>query len=282
MKPLELAIFECGIRINCSDRHIESLLLANYGCFKRALKKPALNYYIDRDTATGRTVIIKNGFAPMIGSEDGEFLFLIEKEMTIELQKRRPDLYFIHAAALECAGKVVLLVAPSRGGKSTTAWGLLHHGFRYLSDELAPIKLDSMEVLPYPHAICLKHQPPMPYRLPDRTLYATKTIHVPTASLPGEIVNKPTSLAAIFFLQLRQQPCVPGIERIGNAESAARLYANALNSLAHKGEGLDAVIAIAKNTLCFQLTVGDLSPTCALIKTTLQSLRSLAPITSVS
>ena len=47
-------------------------------------------------------------------------------------------------------------------GKSTTAWGLLHHGFSYLSDELAPIDLETLEVLPYRHALCLKRRPPSP------------------------------------------------------------------------------------------------------------------------
>jgi hypothetical protein len=146
----------------------------------------------------------------MMASDDGEFLFLFEKDMTIELQKHRSDLYFIHSAALEFAGKAFLLVAPSRGGKSTTTWGLLHHGLRYLSDELAPIRLETMEVYPYPHAICLKQKQPQPYLLSDRTLYTSRTMHVPTELLPGEIGERPTPLIAIFFLQLGHQSFAPG------------------------------------------------------------------------
>jgi hypothetical protein len=273
MKSLTLTVFDCEIRIDCFDRNIKSLLLANYGCFKRALKSAVLHYYIDREPKSGRIVIVRNGFAPIVGSDDREFLFLFEKDMTIQLQKRRRDLYFLHAAALEFADKAVLLVAPSGGGKSTTTWGLLqHHGFRYLSDELAPIKLDGMEVLPYPHALCLKHHPPMPYRVPDLTLYTSRTMHIPAELLPGKIGNGPTPLAAIFFLHLSRQPRAPIIEPIGDAESAARLYANALNSLAHRGEGLDAAIEIARSNFCFQLTLGDLSATCALMKNTLRAI----------
>jgi hypothetical protein len=217
-------------------------------------------------------VIFRNGFAPIIGSDDGEFLFLFEKDMTIELQKRRTDLYFLHAAALEFMDNAVLLVAPSGGGKSTTSWGLLHYGFGYLSDELAPIKLNGMKVLPFPHAICLKRQPPNPYRLPDRTLYTSRTMHIPAELLPSKIGSRPGPLAAIFFLQLSLECFAPSIERLGNAESAARLFANVLNALAHKGEGLDAAIKITKRTPCFKLTIGDLSATCASIKKTLQGL----------
>ena len=208
----------------------------------------------------------------MVASDDGEFLFLFEKDMTIELQKIRRDLYFIHSAALEFSGKAFLLVAPSGGGKSTTTWGLLHYGFGYLSDELAPVRLDSMEVQPYPHAICLKKKPPKPYFLPDHTLYTSRTMHVPAKFLPGEIGRGPTPLVAIFFLRQSPESSAPTIEPITKAEAAARLFANALNALAHKGEGLDGVIKIARNTLCFELTIGDLAATCELVKNTSQGL----------
>lgn len=272
MKPIELAVFDCGIRIDCVDSRAESLLVANYGWFKRGPKDPQLHYYIDREPTSHRVVIVRDGVAPMVASDDGEFLFLFEKDMTIELQKIRRDLYFIHSAALEFSGKAFLLVAPSGGGKSTTTWGLLHHGFRYLSDELAPVRLEAMEVYPYPHAICLKQKPPKPYLLPDRTLYTSRSMHVPTEFLPGEVGARPTPLAAIFFLQLGLQSSAPGVEPIGKAEAAAHLFANSLNPLAHKGEGLDGVIELAKNNRCFQLTIGDYSATCALVKDTLQDL----------
>jgi len=45
--------------------------------------------------------------------------------LTIELQKLRSDLYFLHAAVLGFKGKACLLVAPSGGGKSLTTWGVI-------------------------------------------------------------------------------------------------------------------------------------------------------------
>jgi hypothetical protein len=50
--------------------------------------------------------------------DDGELLYIVEKDLTIELQKLRRDLYFLHAAALAIAQNAFLLVAPSGGGKS--------------------------------------------------------------------------------------------------------------------------------------------------------------------
>jgi hypothetical protein len=203
--------------------------------------------------------------------DDGEFLFQFEKDMTVQLQKLRHELYFLHGAALEFAGRSILLVAASGVGKSTTTWGLLHHGFRYLSDELAPVRLESMEVYPYPHAICFKKAPPKPYYLPDRTIYTSRTMHVPAEILPGETTNDPIPLVAIFFLR---QSCLsaPTVKSITKGEAAARLFANALNALAHEGDGIDGAIEIARRSLCFELAIGDPFATCALVKNTLQDL----------
>jgi hypothetical protein len=207
----------------------------------------------------------------LVARDHGEFLFQFEKDMTIQLQKLRRELYFLHGAALEFAGRSILLVAASGVGKSTTTWGLLHHGFRYLSDELAPVRLDSMKVDPYPHAICFKKKPPEPYLLPDRTIYTCRTMHVPAESLPNETANDPAPLVAIFFLR-QSGFSAPTVKSITKGEAAARLYVNALNALAHQGDGIDGAIAIARRNSCFELTIGDLSATCALVKNTLQDL----------
>ncbi len=49
----------------------------------------------------------------------------------------------IHAAALEMNGRAVLLPAPPGSGKSTLCAGLLHRGWRLLSDELALLDMQT-------------------------------------------------------------------------------------------------------------------------------------------
>ena len=113
---------------------------------------PVLDYRVE--SRPGESLaLLRNGQEVSIVQSPDDMLFLLEQDVTVELQKRRSDLYFLHSAAIERQGKAWLLAAESGSGKSTTAWGLLHHGFGYLSDELSPIDLDSMRVFPYAHAL---------------------------------------------------------------------------------------------------------------------------------
>ena len=196
-------------------------------------------------------------------------MFLLEKDLTVELQKRRPDLYFLHSAALERKGKACLLAADSGSGKSTTTWGLLHHGFAYLSDELSPVDLDSMRVFPYPHALCLKQVPPPDYPLPAETIDLGRTLHVPVRSLPSETITEPLPLGAVFLVKYCPRLAAPELRAISAAEAGARLYLTALNALSHPNRGLDAAVGIAEHVPCFAIHSAALPATCALIRSAL-------------
>jgi len=203
--------------------------------------------------------------APVPAADLGDLLFQVEKAIILGLQRCRPDLLFIHAAALERDGAAWLLVGESGSGKSTTAWGLLHHGFSYLSDELAPVDLDTLEVFPYPHALCLKRRPPPPFSLPAATIDLGRTIHVPARSLPSAYRVDACALRAAVFVSHDRRVSEPVLRRLGTAEAAARLYVATLNALAHPARGLDAVLRVAGRASCFGLQVGDLERTCKLL-----------------
>lgn len=278
---LNLGVLGRTIRIDCRTPAAYELLSANFSSLSQAHQAHAdLEYSVGLDQETSRMQICRAGQAPLTAQDDGEFLFLFEKDLTIEIERQRRDLYFIHAAALEVGSNAVLLVAPSGKGKSTTAWGLLHHGFRYLSDELAPVELETMRVFPYPHALCLKSEPPENYSLPTGILRTARTVHVPTHSLNHAPVNEPVPLAAMIFLEYRPGS-TPDLQAISKAEAAARLFAQALNPLAHSDNGLGGAIAIAMQLACYKLRSGDLGATCELLAGTLSSRTQLKrPVTS--
>jgi hypothetical protein len=271
MSLIELSVFGCDICVECMDGQAESLLNGNYRWFKRAVRDAQIRYQISRDEVSERLLVARKGASPELARDDGDFLYVFEKDLTVEVQKLRSDLYFVHAAVLELHGHALALVAPSGYGKSTTTWGLLHHGLKYLSDELAPVDLATMWVHPFPHALCLKAVPPDGYPLPKKTIYTAYTAHVPTECLPCETMMGMMPLEAIFFVRFGGQISEPVLQPLGKAEATVRLFTNALNPLAHPADGLEAAIEIVSRVRCFELLSSNLQPTCELIKSTFLS-----------
>jgi hypothetical protein len=272
LSTLSFLILGQRVHVECSDPSLLPVLDANFGAMASAHadSPPDLEYSING----GPTAYSLNPRekAPIEAQNPGDLLYLLEAEVTVDLQKKRPDLFFLHSAALVRDGKAYLFTAESGGGKSTTTWGLLHHGFGYLSDELSPIDLRSMSVVPYPHALCLKRPPPTPYSLPDDVIHLGRTMHIPTRAFPSAVVAEAVPLEAVFLLKYNPQLAQPSVGLIGPGEASAHLYVAALNALAHPNQGLDAVVSIAKRVPSYAVNTADLQATCALIRSVIDQV----------
>jgi len=264
-----LEILGQQIRIGHHSPATLPLISANFGAMAvpPGGRPPDLDYLVEVDGDD--FVVTRQGQPPGSGTGLGDLLYSIEKDLTVELQRKRDDLFFLHAAAVEWRGKAYLLAADSGSGKSTTTWALLHHGFGYLSDELSPIDLRTLQVYPYPHALCMKQLPPS-YPLPPEALHLGRTIHVPASVLPGPVIIGPRPLGGVFFVAYSPEASAPAMTRISAAEGAARMYVNALNALAHADAGLAPVLRMAGQVPCYALSSADLPETCALIRATLE------------
>jgi len=262
-------IFDVSVAVFCSDPDVYGWLVKGYGALASGDRSASLRYAAGKRADGSYYLDTAEGATHTAGS-DSEFLYNFEKDLTLSLQAVRQDLYFIHGAALALAGQACLFVAPSGSGKSTTTWAALHHGFDYLSDELAPIDLAKKIIMPYPHALCLKAVPPAPFTLPAGTLYTERTIHVPTDCLPAQVNYDPVPLKAIFFVKYHPDRSEPLISPISHAEAAARLYANGLNQLMHEDSGLPGAVAICQDIPAFELfTTSHLAPAIQLLRATL-------------
>jgi hypothetical protein len=259
------------VAIQCADRGVLKLFAAHYGAMHAAGGAAALAYTIAR--RNGAWLVARDGTAPVPASDPGELLLHVDQDVIVQLQLLRPDLYFVHAGVLEIGGRSVMLVAPSGGGKSTTTWALVHHGFRYLSDELGPVELSSLSVHPYPRALLLKSAPPPSYPVPRSTLRTSRGFHLPSNALASGIREAPARLGAIFFLSRARRNVGPPPKRLSGAEAAARLYVNVLNPLAHPDDGLGAATHIARTIACFELLIGEPGAVVGSIEGTLDGLR---------
>jgi hypothetical protein len=185
--------------------------------------------------------------------------------LAIETQRLRSDLLFIHGAVVAADGQAIALVAPSGTGKSTTSWGLLHHGFDYLSDELAPIDPRTMRVHAFPRALLLKANPSSAYPLPSDAISVGRVTCLPTFSFPCETVTRPLRLKSILFLRSFKERKSPALRPLSKTDATVRLLTNALNPLAHPAGGVDAAIEIVSKATCFELIVGGLGATCDVV-----------------
>ena len=275
METISLQILNVSINVHCANSYIQNLLNANFSALRdreAAHEAMAVLEYSVELNGVNHFAILRAGGPVIANADEYDLIYFLEKDVTVELQKIRKDLLFIHGAALEFEDKACLIVAPSGSGKSTTTWALLHHGFRYLSDELAPIDLSTMKVSAYPHALCLKADPPQPYTLPANVVRTIATIHVPVDSLPAHVCHTPVPLAAIFFVKYNSDLNDPAMHEISAAEASARIYANALNPLAHPEGGLDTVISVARRCKCFNVMSADLKKTADLIKSAMKRI----------
>jgi hypothetical protein len=270
LETLKLTVLGRGVAVQCRDDVTWALIAKAYSQLSGSPRAIDLSYTVGR---CGESFLItRDGRESLAARTRSEFLALFDEDLTIELQKLRRDLYFVHAAVVEFASRVFMLVAKSGSGKSTTTWALLHHGFRYASDELGPVDLDTLKVHPFPRALSLKTAPPAPYSLPETRAHDRGSSYVRTDHFPAGLADRPTPLAALFFLRYCPESKAPSLRRIGGAEGAARLYAEALNPLAHSEDGLDGAIRIASKRACFELLTADLASTCGLLKNTVEAL----------
>jgi hypothetical protein len=261
-----IGLHSCGrtFEIHCHDHETAALVRSVFGGLLAssppAQWKASKHYDIEHD-GTGRFRLVESGGAEATFDGRDSLLFHLDKSITITLQEQRPDLYFLHAAAVALDDRVAALAAPAGTGKSTIALALLANQFAYLSDELTPIEPETLRVHPYPRALCLKAPLPEGYRLPQGTLDTGSRFHVPVDVL-GSAGGRPLPLGAIFFLK-RQRTQAPVC--LSAAEGAAFVMANALNLAAHPSDGLDVAIRLSRTVPCFALDSTDLDAACSAV-----------------
>lgn len=263
---------ERRISLRCPEGPTADLLRINFEAMKSRPSAPHLAYQI-REERGGSLRLSRSGSPFAATAADlGELIYLLESDLVIQVQLLRPDLVFVHAAALEWKGRVYLLVGPSGAGKSTTCWGLLAHGFRYLSDELAPISPRSASVVGYPHALNMKRDPPAGFGVSRAARRTSRGIHLP---LPRELVHpphRPLPLGGIFFVSYDAATQRPGVRGVTRGEAAARLYPHILNALAHREDGLSAAVAVAASVPAFTLDASSLAETCEAVQRCVASI----------
>ncbi len=260
MQHIDLQILDQEVRVTTEAEDVAAAVLASFSAFEynaNGLSADRIEYLVTKSRRASVIVIEAPGLTEVCSSLS-DLIYTLDKSFTLMLQRRRADLFFVHAAAVAYKGACLMIAGASGAGKSTFCWELCNAGFEYISDELAPIDLRSMLVSPYPRALCLKREIESMPAVPATTLRTERTIHFPAESLPVEVVSHSIPVGGIVFLEKTDSKDDSVLELIGAAEGAARLYANGLNQLAHEHDGLEAVKRIASAVPCYKLMRGNL------------------------
>lgn len=276
MNLLHFELLGCTVRVECAGAGALAWSRGSFGFAEVAAGSPDLSYRIHLDSGVDNWGLERDGKPVATAGSAAGIVGWLDQDLTVQLQRHRRDLYFLHSAVLVKGSQALILVAESGGGKSTTAWALTQLGLSYMSDELAPIEPGSLTVHPHPRGVQLKGEPPAPYSLPPGALVDQGRVCIPVEELEVETLSRPMPLAWVFFLRRDPGRRQPRLERCRPAEAATRLYSNALNVLAHPDEGLEIAMRMGGETACFNLYAGDLASTCELVVGALEARNETA------
>ena len=208
---MRLRVFGCDILLRTSEPELRDAVRTVYGALEvldGGGSAPRLTY--DADAGDSGYFLRPEAAEPLVAGHLGEFIYLFEKQTTIALQNCAPISISSRGRAKSPSGGVVAMAGPPGAGKSTTTWALVHNGFSYLSDELAPVDPATLAVEPYPHALLLKDPPPAPYPVaPGTGLLTPWNCHIPTAELPAAIAEQGGTLAALVFVSFDPRRAEP-------------------------------------------------------------------------
>lgn len=166
-----------------------------------------------------------------------------------------PDRAFLHAAALERDGEVVVLAGESMAGKTTLAAALLAEGFRFLGDDIIPLSLheDSLEPCPFPlriRAEAREHLGPLEDHLrwigePFEARGQMTRCALPLPHLRAPHRAWPVGLFVFPAFGPHQ------VERLSSGAGSFRIMGAILNGAALLERGFERAVALGRSVPCY-------------------------------
>jgi hypothetical protein len=200
--------------------------------------------------------------------------FLVDR-LLVEVNQRaireEPHRVKIHAGVVDRDGIGVMLPAPSNAGKSTMTASLVLRGYRYLSDEMAAIRINDGKIDAFAKPLALEpgSWPLLGALAPDRDAterFQERQWLVGPRRFPGGIVRETTAKTIVF---LKYTPDVATRMRpISAADAVARLAAcgfKATSTLA-----FERLRELASDAATYELQQNDPADACSAIDEVVQ------------
>ena len=164
-KGLILRIGPFSFRLISEIRSVANGLLVLYPDFEVLDESHFVDYTVNISPGRGirrwfgKQAIFKfDGAEPFIPLPTDHAFPLLEWSMNWCISMHAHQYLLLHSAVIERNGYAMIMPAPPGSGKSTLCAGLVHRGWRLLSDELALISLTDTSITPLGRPISLKNQ----------------------------------------------------------------------------------------------------------------------------
>jgi hypothetical protein len=172
----------------------------------------------------------------------------------------------VHAAVVERGGRALILPAPPGSGKSTLCAGLVHRGWRLLSDELTLLDPASGQAVPLPRPVSLKNASIevihrfAPEAVLSPTVHDTLKGSVAHLKPPVESVNRALEPARPRWIVMpRYQAGVgPRLSRLPKGRAFMQLVDSAFNYHLHGAQGFELIARTIDACDCYEFVYGDL------------------------
>lgn len=174
--------------------------------------------------------------------------------------------FIVHSAVVERAGRALLIPGPPGSGKSTLCAGLIHRGWRLLSDELTLLDPATREVVPLPRPVSLKNASIevigrfAPDAVLGPTVHDTLKGSVAHVRPPPESVRRALEQAVPRWLVMPRYAAgaAARLDRLSKGRAFMHLVDSAFNYHLHGRDGFELLAQLIAACDCYDFSYGDL------------------------
>jgi hypothetical protein len=180
-----------------------------------------------------------------------ELIPLVKDEVRLQFMRARPDLLWMHAGVVERNG-AILISGMSGQGKSTMTTRLCEYGWRFLSDDVAPVRMSIDRVIPFP-------QTPVRRLHPGREVSREELGTLPrqTIELSSEMICRDEAeIRGMVFIEY-DAGSRASLVRLDQGTAAMEILRNATNFFDHRAAAVERAARLVSRVPMYRLQYGE-------------------------
>ncbi|MFC1491783.1 hypothetical protein ACFLQ0_04265 [Nitrospinota bacterium] len=261
----EIQINLLGVRLRIAGpaqeiEHLKNSLFTR--CQEPIGPEPDAHIHIEVDENGYRVHRFEDGGDPLFESNDrSDFFWWLDDALFDKALERSSHLIQIHGGAVEREGKAILFFGDPYAGKSTMVLHLLHHGWRFLTDEVILIDPDTLRVKPFHRNLLIRqgaldNDPLLKARCQDHWHYEdyygeTKWLVDPAVAGAAKEPRE-AEVEQIYCLR-RHRRWRPLLEPVGERIVIEEMFKQAFNSDWFLPKSVDALVQIVRQSQNFRM-----------------------------